>query len=155
MSLRSSCSGQAGGLPQARRTTQCTSLLSPSFSKHWPLKFTDHWIFCFTLQWLWASICCREFLKQLGALRIDKSNPLDACPLPHNALGNFCLAYVYLADLPEPLPLIPFTVWRISAISAQNLISATKNTPWFLRQMPLRPNLSPCYCTLMGTYVFS
>jgi len=39
---------------------------------------------------------------------MDKSNPLDACPNHHNALGNLSLADVYLADLPEPLLLIPF-----------------------------------------------
>lgn len=64
---------------------------------------------------------------------MEKSNPLDACPTSHNASGNLWLADAYLAGLPEPLPLIPFTVWRVSAISAKNLITATKNTPWFLR----------------------
>lgn len=62
-------------------------------------------------------------------LKMGKSNTLDACPNPHNALGNLCSADACLAYLPEPFPLIPFTVWRISAISAQKLISVTKNMP--------------------------
>lgn len=154
MLLRSYCSGEAGVLPQAQEPHNVLH------SYHLPLANTDHWNSLtteFSVSHFsdWASTCWREFLKQLGAQNIDKSNSLDTCPLLLNALGNLCLAYAYLADLSEPLSLIPFTVWRISAISAQNLISATKNTPWFLRQMPLRPNLSAPYCTLMGTYVFS
>lgn len=134
-------------------SVKCTMdfTMQPSSSKYWSLERISY----FTLQCLWAAICCREFLKQLWALKTDKSNPLDRSPNPHNALGNLYLADAYLADLPEPLPLIAFTVWRICAISAQNLTLASKNTPWFLRQMLLRPNLSAPYCTLMGTYIFS
>lgn len=60
---------------------------------------------------------------------MGKCKTLDACLNPHNALGNLCLADACSAYLPEPFPLIPFTVWRISAISAQNLISLTKSMP--------------------------
>lgn len=60
---------------------------------------------------------------------MGKSKTLDACPNPHNALGNPCLVDKCLAYLPEPFPLIAFTVWRFSAISAQKLISVTKNMP--------------------------
>lgn len=60
---------------------------------------------------------------------MGKSKTLDACPNPHNALGNLCFAYAWSNYLPQPFPLIPFTVWRISAISAQNLISVPKNMP--------------------------
>lgn len=73
---------------------------------------TSEWICYFTPRWLSTAICCREFLKQLGAVKMDKSNPLDVCQKPHSASGSLYLADAYLADLSETFPLIPFTVWE-------------------------------------------
>lgn len=89
----------------------CTAYFTqpPSSSKYWPAsEFANY----FTPRWLSTAICCREFLKQLGAVKMDKSNPLDVCQKPHSASGSLYLADAYLADLSETFPLIPFTVWE-------------------------------------------
>ena len=96
-------------------TTDGSGNCSIYFTPHPPPAATDHWSELakyFTPQWLRAAICFREFRKQLEAVKMDKSKPLDACQNPHSASGSLRCAHAHLADLPETLPLIPFTIWE-------------------------------------------